>query len=191
MAGTHFKGPLYVNGNLVATYDTNDSGDITGLIGSSGETLILPMLLGQQASVSSVTGTTSETVLYSLVMPVGTIIAGDILRVEPVWTYTNSANNKILAAKIGPTLGTAGTLHTRTRTTTAFEGPLLEIAVRTLSTQIQLYSLGVTYAGGTAGALNTHTFDFSIENTLYITGTLANTGETIQLEAVKVTRFRS
>lgn len=36
MAATHFKGPLYVNGNQVPTYSIDSSGNVTGLVGPSG-----------------------------------------------------------------------------------------------------------------------------------------------------------
>lgn len=37
MAGTHFKGPLYVNGKEVPTYSTDSAGNVTGWVGPSKE----------------------------------------------------------------------------------------------------------------------------------------------------------
>ncbi|MCR4286650.1 MAG: hypothetical protein NUW09_01420, partial [Deltaproteobacteria bacterium] len=61
------------------------------------------VVLGKQHTASSVTGTTSETTLYSLVIPGGRIKANGALRINAIYSFTGSTNSKTMKVKLGGT----------------------------------------------------------------------------------------
>lgn len=135
---------------------------------------------------NSVTGTVAETVLRSIWVPPTILGPQSRIEVRPVWSFTNSANNKILAIKAGLTLGAAGTLYTRTRTTAAGEMPLIAAQFRgSLTSQLLAYSSGANYSFNTTAA-SVVSIDFSTGAFIFVLGTLSNTGETITLDGVQV-----
>lgn len=145
--------------------------------GGGGTGLKSSGVLAQSAVPASVTGTVSETVLATIPIPAGAMGLNGVLRIAPIWSYTNSANNKVLRVYFGGVL-----LQSITRTTTASEDWFFTIRNRGAANS-QVRSPGVTPQGGTATAVPTSSVDTSVAQTLEFRGTLANTGETITLEA--------
>lgn len=145
------------------------------------------VIIGQSGVPSSVTGTADETVLFSCYVPPTLIGPNSRIEIRPSWNYTNSANNKVLAVKVGTSLGGATTLYTRTRTTSNAESPLIVQQMRgSLASQTRPYSGTGSYTTSVGTAPETGTIDYSLGQTIYITGDLANTGETITLESVQI-----
>lgn len=145
------------------------------------------ILLAQTAVAVSLTGTTAKTLLYSVDVPANLLGPGSSLEIRPYWSYTNSANNKLCIIEIGPDAGSTVVPWTRTRTTSEGEGPHILLVNRgALNSQIMVHSS--TGDAGTAfgAAYATYTIDFSVFNTIFVYGTLANSGETIALEALRV-----
>lgn len=171
-----------------AVYQRDANGNVMGLVQPSGSTLPLVLTLASTGVIASVTGTVSETALRTIPIPDGAMGANSRLVIKPVWQYTNSANNKIIAVKIGASLGGATTYYTRTRTTSNAEMPLIEIVNRgAVNSQVILYGQSGGYAVAQAANNITATYDFATASTnIYVTGTLANTGETIQLDSLWV-----
>ena len=139
-------------------------------------------VLAQSAIAASITGTTSETVLATVTIPGGTMGANGTLRVTTLWSYTNSANNKIPRIRLG---GLAGTLiFSLTATTTGMYRDQREIHNR--NAQNSQVFWGNTSSGGgwgtTVGTVSTGSVDTSASQDLVFTAQLANTGETITLE---------
>lgn len=154
---------------------------IAGAFNQFGE-----VILAQSGVASSVTGTTSETTLLSVYVPPALLGPNSRIEIRPTWSYTNSANNKTFAVKAGLTLGAATTIYSRTRTTSAGEMPLIAIQMRgSLTTQLTPYSPAGNYSINTTAA-SVITVDFSAGVFLFFSATLANTGETITLDAVQV-----
>lgn len=117
-----------------------------------------------------------DEVLESFVIPAGTLGVNSILQIEPLWTFTSSANNKILSVKIGD-----ATIYSATRTTSVMEAPLVVLANRnSVSSQIAPYSGGHITAGTTAPS--TYTIDFSKDQIVFLMGQRANSGDTLKLE---------
>lgn len=130
---------------------------------------------------SSLTGI--DEVLESFLIPAGTLGVNSILQIEPVWTFTNSANNKILSVKVGEV-----TIYSATRTTSVVEAPLIVLANRnSVKSQITPYS-GAYVTAGTV-APTTYAIDFSKDQVVFITGNRANSGDTLKLEYYRALHF--
>jgi len=140
-------------------------------------------VLSSSAVAVSCASTASDEVLASFTIAAGTMGVNSILQIEPLWTYTNSANNKILRVKVGGT-----TVYNFTRTTTVKEAPLIVLSNRnSLVAQIQPYDNNYVTAG--TGAPATHTIDFSADVDVEITGQRANGADTLKLEYYRVLHF--
>lgn len=110
------------------------------------------MVLFDSAVAVALTGTLTKTALATVDVPAGVMGPNSTLRVLPVWSYTNSANNKVIGVEVGTAMpGT--TIYMRTRTTTAGETPLIEVQNRgAKSSQISKYSSGSSYSTAQSSA---------------------------------------
>lgn len=123
-----------------------------------------------------------ETLDFSNI-PAGTLGPRSILQIEPLWTYTNSANNKHLRIRIGNTV-----VYNVTRTTSVREAPLIILANRnSLSSQIQPYDNTYLTASTTAPA--TYSIDFSIDNPVIISGNRISSSDTLTLEYFRILHY--
>jgi len=130
---------------------------------------------------SSLTGI--DEVLESFLIPAGTLGVNSILQIEPLWTFTNSANNKTLKIRIGSV-----EIYNATRTTSVKEAPLIILANRnSLASQIQPYDDAYVTAG--SGTPATYAIDFSKNQVVFITGTRADSGDTLKLEYYRALHF--
>jgi hypothetical protein len=59
------------------------------------------VVLAQSAVASSVTNTLTDTQLASFTLPASILGLNGAIRITPIFTFTNSANNKILKVKLG------------------------------------------------------------------------------------------
>lgn len=145
------------------------------------------LLLAQTGVRVPHTGNTTKTLLYSVDIPANLLGPGSSLEIRPYWSYTNSANNKVCAVEIGPNAGSTQVPWTRTRTTSEGEGPhILLFNQGAVNSQIMVHSSTGDAGTAWATAFATYTIDFSVGNTIFVYGTLANSGETIALEALRV-----
>jgi len=127
--------------------------------------------------------TATDEVLASFSIPAGTLGVNSILQIEPLWTFTNSANNKIIKVKFAGV-----TVYNVTRTTVAREAPLVVLANRnSLQSQIQPYDSNYFTSG--TGSPQTYAIDFSNAATVEITGQRANGGESLKLEYFRILHF--
>lgn len=140
-------------------------------------------VLGQSAIAQSVTGTVTETTLASLNIPGGMMGPSGVLRITALFTVTNSANNKTLQVKLGGTSFFAPVL-----TTSASAQAVVFIRNRGVqNSQIAAAPTGTTFGIGASTVANvTGAVNTALTQPLIITGTLANTGETITLEGFAV-----
>lgn len=139
------------------------------------------IIVGASGAASSVTGTVNETTLYTSPTIKGiTLGINEAIRCFAIFSYTNSANNKVLRLKFNAT-----NAYGITQTVTSAVMREANFMTRgTVNTQVGP-NAGITNAFGTsnnavvqiAATLNT---DFTIT----VTGQLANSGETITLESV-------
>lgn len=132
--------------------------------------------LASSAITVSCASTAVDEVLATFSIAAGTMGPNSILQIEPLWTYTNSANNKILKVKIG-----GSTVYTATRTTSVKDGPLIVLANRnSLASQIKPYDS--VYVTAALGAPETFTIDFAATVEVEITGQRANGADALKLE---------
>ena len=127
--------------------------------------------------------TAIDEVLDSFLIPAGALGVNSVLQIEPLWTFTNSANNKTLKIRIGGV-----EIYSATRTTCDKEAPLIVLANRnSLASQIQPYDN--TYLTAGSGAPATYSIDFSKNQIVFIMGNRANSGDTLKLEYYRVLHF--
>ena len=139
--------------------------------------------MSNSAVAASCSFTASDEVLASFTITAGTLGVNSILQIEPLWTFTSSANNKILKVKIG-----SSTVYSATRTTFVKEGPLVVLANRnSLASQIQPYDN--TYMTAGSGTPATYAIDFSNNMTVQIIGQRASAGDALTLEYYRCLHF--
>jgi hypothetical protein len=154
--------------------------------------LVGSFLYAVQSVDSTLTGVTTEESLFSVLFPAGLLGPNDVLSVHPLWSYTNSANNKTLRVKFGANVAAATSVWSAVNTTTLSAGPRVAMRGRnSLTAQIMEHvsNSGFGSAEGYASSgtdLTTTAIDFSVDQTLFITGQLASAAESIVLRSVLV-----
>lgn len=141
-----------------------------------------PLVLAASAVKVSNTGNITETALATITVPAGILGPNGQIEVVSLWSYTNSSNTKTVSVKLnGVAFLNLGT------TTSAVAQPYTRIANRNnVASQIGFPSVTSTGLGTSSGALITSAIDTSVDTTLTLTGTLANSGETVSLESYLV-----
>lgn len=147
-------------------------------------------LLGVSGASATAAADTAENVLATVTIPAGVMGVNGALRVKTLWSFTNSANNKNLRARLGGISGTA--LLDATQTTTATYQDRREIHNRNSQSSQVAWAASATAGGGgaSATAVLTASVDTSVATTLVITGQKASAGETLTLEAYAVELLR-
>lgn len=140
--------------------------------------------LGQSNSAQSVTGTASETTLATITIPARSMGESGTLFITTVWSYTNSANAKSCRVRFS---GASGTQFLAVSpTTTASMRAQCQIGNRASTSSQVGGPSGATAFGVVAASPITSSVDTTVDTTVVITGQLANTGETLTLEAYTV-----
>jgi hypothetical protein len=140
---------------------------------------ISPLILEQNhATGTPLTGTLTETVLASILIPGGIIGKTGSVRMRAVASMTNNANNKTVNFKIGAVLlaGAAAASNTTTIVSNIMANR------GSLASQVNTNPL----TSGATATFTATTIDTSVDQILTITGTLANTGDTMTLESYVV-----
>lgn len=149
-----------------------------------------PVTIGCSGVKVALTGTTTETVLGVIPIPDGVMGPNSMLEIAPQFNWTSSANGKIATVSIGQSAGTGTIVYRRTRTTTG-DNPLIRLVNRgVLNSQVDSCGSLGTFGANNANFLSeiTRAVDFALPNlNIYITGTLADTGEFIDLNSYLVT----
>lgn len=178
------KGVVYRAG-MIAEFDS----PIESALIADGDAVVFKVVgqavevLASSAVAVACALTATDEVLASFAIPAGVLGVNSILQVEPLWTFTNSANNKIIKVKVAGVM-----VYTATRTTSVKEAPLVVLANRNaLNSQIQPYDNDYFTAG--ANAPTTYAIDFSNTVTVEITGQRANGADALKLEYFRVVHF--
>lgn len=146
----------------------------------------LPITLGRSAVAQSVTGTLTETTLATITVPANSLGANGRVRITTVWSMTNSANNKTTRIRYSGASGTSymAVIHT---TSTSYRDQREICNRNATNSQVGGPVGGFGGFGNNPGnTVATSTVDTTVDQTIVITGTLANTGETITLESYLV-----
>lgn len=145
----------------------------------------LPFWLAQSAVAVPLTGTLSETLLASVLIPAGTIGANGRIRISHVWSNNNSGNNKTRNIRFGSAAGVSGSLVTAIASTTNLSHYNEHVLCNRNDQASQIGNVPATATGGPgsfASASFTSTVNTAADSYINFTGTLANTGDTITLE---------
>ena len=157
----------------IARFDPATEAQLIAVADAENHPLITQPIevLSSSAVPVSCVSTAIDEILALFIIPAGTLGVNSILQIEPLWTFASSANNKILKVKVG-----GPTIYSATRTTSVKEAPLIVLANRnSLASQIPPYDNAYVTAG--SGAPATYTIDFSVNNTVEITGQTKRGGQ--------------
>lgn len=189
LAGTWASKPAASDVGVGTVYRASDVGPSPGITFVSDGTRWIPdgvQILARNASASgmSVTGTLSETALVTVTVPAGVLGINGSLIVQVSFAYTNSANTKTMRIRFG---GLAGTQYlSAAATTTATLSDQRWISNRGAANSQVGGQGGVAFYGTSTNTTVTSSVDTTADTTLLLTGTLANTGETIAVESYRV-----
>lgn len=135
-------------------------------------------LIGKmRAAAAAVTGTTDETLAYSLTIPGGLIGPDGVLQVLPLVSLTNNANTKTITVKLGAT-----TIFTATGLASS-AGAQQVVLMRNIGSEaVQRTLSGGSSGVGTSTSLLSTTVDTSADVVLNVYVKLSNSADTIRLE---------
>lgn len=149
-------------------------------------------ILDQGAVAIPHTGDTAEFVDVTVTIPAGTMGANDALEVTTLWSFSSSTNSKAFKVRLG---GTGGTqyLNASRNTTGEITAQMVQIIRNRNSVSSQVgYAFGATASYGVStGSIVTSSVNMANAQDLVISCQLANSGETITLEAYSVKLVRA
>lgn len=168
-------------------YELGDDGNPIGYTGAADA--IYPLVfrpvevLSGSAVAASCASTAVDEDLLTLNILAGTLGVNSTLQIEPLWSFASSVNDKICKVIIGGV-----TVYSATLTTSVKEAPLIVLVNRnSLSSQIKPYDN--TYVTAGSGAPATYSIDFSVNQTLRITGQRENSGDSLTLEYYRIVHY--
>ncbi len=138
------------------------------------------LLYSKTAAESSHTGTTNETLIRSIPIPALTLRNNGTIRGQITWSFTNSADDKVLRVRLGGIAGTA--FVSRTVTTNA--AGIIEFTVSNrdaANSQIGGPAVGVGIGENNSVAV-TSSVDTTAATTLDITAQLENAANAITIQ---------
>ena len=163
-----------------------DSIDADGLARTSDGRLYVkaeggvPILLAQSFVAASAAADTTENTLATITVPAGVMGTSGAIRVISYWTFTSSANNKVLRVRWGGASGTDIATSTMTTTTNAelesFIGNRGAANSQIMTTRRFTTSSSIIAYYSIGGAVNT-----AAETTIVLTGQKALDSETLTL----------
>ena len=131
------------------------------------------------STTTAVTNTTAETQVASFTLPGGVMGLNGVLRLCPMFSQTNSANNKTLRIKLG-----AATAITQAFGGTGSASAYGILTIRNLNSQSSQKSTqgGILGVGTTSSAIGTSAADTSADITVSLTVQMGALAETVTLE---------
>jgi hypothetical protein len=141
-------------------------------------------VLAQSAVAVPLTGSTAETVMATVTIPAGVMGANDSIRIRALWSYPNSADDKIVRVRLNGISGTA--YHGQTLTTSASYLTVVQIYNRGVTNSQVGQSLTNSGSGSSTNAVVTSSIDMTAAVSLVLTGQLETAAETLTLEAYTV-----
>jgi hypothetical protein len=147
----------------------------------------MPVVLGCKAAGWSHTGDTTDTVLTRVAIAAGVLNVNSVLVIDTLWSYTNNSNNKSVRVRFGTAGTNADTAFLSSgKTTTASSTIETRIYMRGSSSQIGFAADNPGGTSDTASANKTGAIDITQATYITFTGQLANTADTVKLEAYNV-----
>ena len=165
-------------GQIICITDVGENGSLWRGDGTNWVRLHSIKFYDLSASVA-LTGTTSETTLLTVNIPDGLIGISGKVKIYPLYSMTNNANNKSLRVKLG------GSTAFFTVVSNSSQSSALVIIRNIGSESVQKSSTAVVSGLGNNGtALTTLAIDTSVATTITVTGQLANSADTMTLEGL-------
>jgi len=166
------------NGQIICITDVGENGVLCRGDGTKWVRLSQIHFYDLTAAVA-LTGTTVETTLATITIPAGLIGISGKVKLYPLYSMTNNANNKVLRVKLN------GSLAFYAATSNNSHSSALVIIRNIGSESVQKSSTGVVSGlGNTGTALNTLAIDTSVATTITVTGQLTNSADTMTLEGL-------
>jgi len=163
-------------GQIICVTDVGENGSLWRGNGTKWVRLSQIHFYNLTAAVA-LTGTTSETTLLTVNIPASLIGASGKVKMYPLYSMTNNANNKVLRVKLG------GSMAFYAATSNSSHSSALVIIRNIGSESVQKSSTTVVSGlGNTGTALNTLAIDTSVATTITITGQLTVGTDTMTLE---------
>ena len=167
-------------GQIICVTDVGENGSLWRGNGTNWVRLHSIKFSDLSASVA-LTGTTSETTLLTVNIPAGLIGASGKVKMYPLYSMTNNANNKVLRVKLG------GSTAFSAAVSNSYHSSALVIIRNIGSESVQKSSTAVVSGLGNIGtALTALAIDTSVATTITITGQLAVGTVTMTLESLFV-----
>jgi len=145
-------------------------------------------VLGASGTAVPHTGTLTETAIASVTIPAGAMGLHGVLKVASLWSYTNSANTKIIRIRYSGLTGTA--YYGNSLTTTASLWAVCMIWNAGAANSQRGMVTAIAPQGTSTAALVTSAVDTAADSTVAFCATLANVGETITLQNYVVELLR-
>lgn len=141
------------------------------------------ILAYQHSQVYSHTGNTAETTMATITVPGGTLGVNGSLRISLLWSYSGNTNTKTMRTYFG---GTA--FNTATQSTAVNAAQSQEILIRNRGAANSQIGPPANQSGGigAGSAVITASIDTTVNQNIVITGQLANSADTITLEAYTI-----
>jgi len=167
-------------GQIICVTNVGENGSLWRGNGTKWVRLSQILFYDLTAAVA-LTGTTLETTLVTITIPAGLIGSSGKVKLYPLWSVTNNANNKTVRVKLGGSTGyflqSSGYAQLSN----------LVIFRNFNSESVQKVSSGMAAGlGSTTGAFTSLTIDTSAATTLTITGQLQVGTDTMTLEGLFV-----
>jgi hypothetical protein len=180
-----YSGDIAVEGNIVYRAGGTDVAISDGGTGSSTDrgacaNLKTEYILSLSNVQSSYTGGTGEYTLATITIPGGAMGSNGSIEIESVWSWTNNSNNKDVRIRIGGvqvidvTMTTGNLAHTKTTVGNRNSNS------SQISTSLFSVTSGIAYIGSFTTQNTANDFDVTL------TGQLANSSDTVALEAYSV-----
>ena len=147
--------------------------------------------LAQTGAATSVTGTTSETVLATYTLPGGLMTPWSQLEIIVLWSFTNSANTKILRVRqssVGGGISGDPYFYFAGTTTASVQNICVIRSNNSISAQkgFGIGTGGVSGLGALSASLSAFNRNLANASDIVLTGQLANSSETITVEAYSI-----
>jgi hypothetical protein len=164
--------------------------DLAALLAAIADLSPVQSIAQTYVAGSAVTGTTNETVVATIPIPIGTVKAGDKIVVIPHFSMAaNNANVKTGRVRLGGIGGTE--IWNGAMASTLQVKPSIEIEFITLATQRAFNLNNLTGFGTTTAAVVTAAVDFSAAVDIVVTVDLDNGADSVTLLGYSATLYRA
>ena len=167
-------------GQIICVTDVGENGSLWRGDGTKWVRLHSIKFYDLSSSVA-LTGSTAEVTLTTISIPAALIGAKGKVKLYPLFSATNNANNKTVRVKLGGTVGYV-------LQTSAFAQLSTLVIIRNLNSEsVQKVATGMTSGLGLSSlSPSTLSVDTSAATTIEITGQLSNSADTLTLESLFV-----